>query len=79
MAAALANDRGWYSSVGVIDAEKVAVLELALDRLPGAPASTELYYSRISAQNLLTEVRSNVERNWPERHWPSPSLRAMTP
>ena len=34
-AAALANDRGWYSSVGVIDAEKVAVLELALEhRLP---------------------------------------------
>ncbi len=35
VAAALANDRGWYSSVGVIDAEKVAILELTLERLAG--------------------------------------------
>lgn len=33
VAAALANDRGWTSSMGVIDADKVAILELALDRL----------------------------------------------
>ena len=31
--AALANDRGWYSSVGVVDTAKVVVLEQALDRL----------------------------------------------
>jgi class 3 adenylate cyclase len=33
VAAALANDRGWTSSMGVIDADKVAILELALNRL----------------------------------------------
>jgi class 3 adenylate cyclase/tetratricopeptide (TPR) repeat protein len=34
VAAALANDRGFFTSVGVIDTEKVAVLEAALERLP---------------------------------------------
>ena len=34
VAAALANDRGWFSTAGVIDTEKVDVLEMALDRLP---------------------------------------------
>ena len=34
VAAALANNRGFFSAVGAIDAEKVEVLELALDRLP---------------------------------------------
>ena len=33
MAAALANDRGFYSAVGAIDADKVEILELALDLL----------------------------------------------
>lgn len=33
-ASALANSRGWFSTVGVVDAEKVATLELALARLP---------------------------------------------
>jgi class 3 adenylate cyclase/tetratricopeptide (TPR) repeat protein len=33
VAAALANNRGFFSSTGGIDAEKVAFLELALDRL----------------------------------------------
>jgi class 3 adenylate cyclase/tetratricopeptide (TPR) repeat protein len=33
VAAALANDRGFASAVGVIDADKVEVLETALDRL----------------------------------------------
>ncbi|PKP95234.1 MAG: hypothetical protein CVT75_02850 [Alphaproteobacteria bacterium HGW-Alphaproteobacteria-14] len=32
--AALANDRGWHSTSGAADAEKVAQLELALQRLP---------------------------------------------
>ncbi|MBC7769824.1 MAG: AAA family ATPase [Phycisphaerales bacterium] len=36
--AALANDRGWHSTTGTVDAEKVAQLELALERLPpGVP------------------------------------------
>ena len=35
VAAALANDRGFYSAVGTTDTEKVAVLERALLALPG--------------------------------------------
>jgi class 3 adenylate cyclase/tetratricopeptide (TPR) repeat protein len=33
VAAALANDRGWHSAVGVVDADKVEILEMALNRL----------------------------------------------
>jgi len=33
VAAALANNRGWFSAAGVIDADKVEILEVALDRL----------------------------------------------
>jgi class 3 adenylate cyclase/tetratricopeptide (TPR) repeat protein len=33
VAAALANDRGWNTAAGVTDAEKVEILELALDRI----------------------------------------------
>lgn len=35
VAAALANNRGAFSAAGVIDRDKVEVLEIALDRLPG--------------------------------------------
>ena len=36
--AALANNRGWLSSAGAVDAEKVEILELLLDRVPpGSP------------------------------------------
>ena len=31
--AALANDRGWYSAGGALDADKIEVLEMTLDRL----------------------------------------------
>lgn len=34
VAAALATDRGYYSSAGVIDTEQVAILEMALDVIP---------------------------------------------
>ena len=34
MAAALANSRGWFSALGQVDAEKVDVIEAALDALP---------------------------------------------
>ncbi len=34
VAAALANDRGWHTSAGVVDADKIEILELALERLP---------------------------------------------
>jgi len=33
VAAALANHRGWFSTAGGVDEDKVAILELALDRL----------------------------------------------
>ena len=33
VAAALANDRGFFSAAGAIDADKVEILEMALDRL----------------------------------------------
>ncbi len=36
VAAALANDRGFFSAFGVIDADKVAILEAALDELPAS-------------------------------------------
>jgi len=51
VAAALANDRGWYSSVGVIDAEKVAILEAALDRVPADELDRALLLA-----NLCTEL-----------------------
>ena len=35
VAAALANDRGFYSAVGTTDTDKVSVLEMALESLPG--------------------------------------------
>ena len=35
VAAALANNRGWVSSAGTIDTDRVEMLELALDRLSG--------------------------------------------
>jgi class 3 adenylate cyclase/tetratricopeptide (TPR) repeat protein len=34
VAAALANDRGWHTAAGVVDTDKVEILELALERLP---------------------------------------------
>ena len=34
VAAALANDRGFFTAVGAIDADKVEILEMALERLP---------------------------------------------
>ena len=37
VAAALANDRGWTSATGVIDADKVEILELALEHLTDVP------------------------------------------
>lgn len=33
VAAALANDRGWHSAAGVVDTDKVEILEMALERL----------------------------------------------
>ena len=49
-AAALANDRGWYSSVGVIDAEKVAVLELALEHRSGDDPERALLLANLCSE-----------------------------
>jgi len=49
-AAALANDRGWYSSVGVIDADKVAVLELALERRSGDDPERALLLANLCSE-----------------------------
>jgi class 3 adenylate cyclase len=42
VAAALANDRGFFSAFGVIDADKVAILEAALEELPVGDARRPL-------------------------------------
>jgi class 3 adenylate cyclase len=50
VAAALANDRGWYSAVGTIDAEKVEVLEMALDRLSTDSADRALVLATLCSE-----------------------------
>jgi class 3 adenylate cyclase/tetratricopeptide (TPR) repeat protein len=48
--AALANDRGWHSSSGTIDTEKVAQLELALKRLPANGADRALVLGALCSE-----------------------------
>ena len=57
--AALANDRGFFSSLGVVDAERVAVLEQALKRISDDDARRSLLLS-----NLCKELAfgSSLER-----------------
>ena len=50
VAAALANDRGFYSAIGTIDAEKVEVLEMALDRLSAESADRALVLATLCAE-----------------------------
>ena len=50
VAAALANSRGWSSAIGVIDAEKVEVLEMALDRLAADRADRALVLATLCAE-----------------------------
>ena len=50
VAAALANNRGWFSAAGVIDAERVDVLEIALDRLPGDHPARALVLSTLCSE-----------------------------
>jgi class 3 adenylate cyclase len=59
VAAALANDRGFFSAFGVIDAEKVAILEAALDGLRASDAHRPL-----ALANLCEELawRTQLER-----------------
>ena len=61
-AAALANDRGMVSSIGSLDAEKVEILEMALDRLPAEHPDRPLVLATLCA----------------ELHWGSPLERRQS-
>jgi class 3 adenylate cyclase/tetratricopeptide (TPR) repeat protein len=50
VAAALANNRGMFSNTGNVDRERVAILELALDRLPTDDPSRALVLSTLCAE-----------------------------
>jgi tetratricopeptide (TPR) repeat protein len=50
VAACLANDRGFYSSVGAIDREKVECLELALEMLPEAHPDRSLVLATLCSE-----------------------------
>jgi class 3 adenylate cyclase len=60
VAAALANNRGWFSSLGQLDAEKVEAIEAALEALPDADSPER---ARLLA-TLCTEIiyHSPLER-----------------
>ena len=53
MAAALANDRGFYSAVGIIDDEKIDILELALARLPADHHDRALVLATLCAATIV--------------------------
>ena len=53
VAAALANHRGWFSTAGAIDAAKVEILELALDRLPGDAPERALVLATLCSELAL--------------------------
>jgi class 3 adenylate cyclase len=50
VAASLANDRGWYTASGVVDSEKVELLELALERLPAVHPDRALVLGTLCAE-----------------------------
>jgi DNA-binding SARP family transcriptional activator len=50
VSAALANDRGFYSAVGVIDADKVEILEMALQLLPAGSADRALVLATLCSE-----------------------------
>ena len=78
MAAALANDRGLFTAVGAIDADKVEILEMALDRLSADDPDRALVLATLCAE-LTYGSPSNVARRWPTRPSPSPSPPVTTP
>jgi len=50
VAGALANDRGWASASGTVDGDKVALLEVALDRLPADHPDRALVLATLCAE-----------------------------
>ena len=53
VAAALANNRGWYSDVRSIDTERIEILELTLDRLPVDSSDRALILATLCAEVAL--------------------------
>jgi class 3 adenylate cyclase len=53
VAATLANDRGTFSTVDTIDAEKVEVLEIALDRLPAQRPERALLLAMLCSEQTI--------------------------
>jgi class 3 adenylate cyclase/tetratricopeptide (TPR) repeat protein len=53
VAAALANNRGYFSAAGVIDNERVEVLEMALDRLPADQPDRALVLATLCSELAL--------------------------
>ena len=78
VAAALANDRGYYSTASAIDTDKVEMLEMALDRLTTDNPDRALVLATLCSE-LPTGAHSNAGRPWPMRRWPSPSPRVTMP
>ena len=48
--AVLANSRGWYSASGIVDWDKVSLLEMALERLPDAGTQRALVLGTLCAE-----------------------------
>ena len=78
VAAALANNRGWFSSLGQVDTEKVEVIEAALDALPDtdsperarllATLCTELiYHSPLERRLALADEAKAIARRLGDR------------
>ncbi|MGO9343165.1 MAG: ATP-binding protein [Acidimicrobiales bacterium] len=72
VAAALANNRGWFSASGVIDTDKVAVLEAALGALPDedsperalalATLCSELSFGPLEQRRILADEAKAMAR-----------------
>ena len=56
VAAALANNRGWTSVVGVVDKDKVEVLEKALDLLPGDHPDRALVLATLCSEFMYSST-----------------------
>jgi class 3 adenylate cyclase len=72
VAAALANDRGWNTAAGALDAEKVEILELALDRISAddpdrvlvlATLCQELNFGARDLRDALSAEAVDIARN----------------
>ncbi len=67
VAAALANNRGWISVAGATDAEKVEILELALDRISDDDPDRALVLVTLCPGAPISAERSTVAKCWRTR------------